>query len=207
MNPVFLYNLWTFRREIKLVAFSIIILILLPIVAVILLTNTGIDVVSDKLVNVNTQTQQIQVLNPIDGSVIAKISPLMEWPVAGVVTLEFGQPDLPYQLFHTGIDIANPYGKIGDPIIPFMAGTVTYAGEISWGYGKYIQIDNGNHISSLYGHLSKIYVYTGEKVVLGQVIGEEGETGWATGPHLHFQINIFGIPVNPRTFLGDGNPN
>jgi len=61
--------------------------------------------------------------------------------------------------------------------------------------------------SSIYVHLSKIYVYTGEKVVLGQVIGEEGETGWATGSHLHFQVNIFGIPVNPRTFLGDGNLN
>lgn len=206
MSPIFLYNLWSFRRELKFVAFSIIILILLPVVAVIILTNAGIDVVSDKLATVNTQTQKIEIKNPLNGQVIAEVSPLMEWPVAGVVTLEFGEPDLPYQLFHTGIDIANPYGKIGDPIIPFMAGTVTYAGEISWGYGKYIVIDNGNNISSLYGHLSKIYVYTGEKVVLGQVIGEEGETGWATGPHLHFQINIFGIPVNPRTFLGNGNP-
>lgn len=180
---------------------------MLPIVAVIILTNAGIDVVSDHLVGVNTQTQKIEIKDPLNGQVIAEVSPLMEWPVAGIVTLEFGQSDWPYQPFHTGIDIANPYGKIGDPIIPFMAGTVTYAGEISWGYGKHIQIDNGNNISSIYAHLSKIYVYTGEKVVLGQVIGEEGETGWATGPHLHFQINIFGIPVNPRTFLGDENPN
>jgi murein DD-endopeptidase MepM/ murein hydrolase activator NlpD len=207
MNLALLYNLWNFRRELKLVAFSVIILIMLPIVAVIILTNAGIDVVSDKLASINTQTQKVDIHDPLTGKVISQVSQVMEWPVAGVVTLEFGESDWPYQPFHTGIDIANPQGKIGDPIIPFMAGTVTYAGEIFWGYGKYIQIDHGNNISSLYGHLSKIYVYTGEKVVLGQVIGEEGSTGWSTGPHLHFQINIFGIPVNPRTFLGDGNPN
>jgi len=206
MSPIFLYNLWSFRRELKLVAFSIIILILLPIVAVIILTNAGLDVVSDKLATVNTQTQKIEIKDPLNGQVITEISPLMEWPVAGVVTLEFGQSDWPYQPFHTGIDIANPQGKIGDPIIPFMGGTVTYAGEIFWGFGKYIVIDNGNNITSIYAHLSAIYVYTGEKVTLGQVIGVEGETGWATGPHLHFQIDVFGIPVNPRTFLGVQNP-
>jgi len=87
-----------------------------------------------------------------------------------------------------------------------MDGTVVYAGEIFWGYGKHIIIDHGNNIASLYGHLDKIYVISGQKVKLGKIIGREGEAGWATGPHLHFQINIDGIPVNPRTFLGKGNP-
>jgi murein DD-endopeptidase MepM/ murein hydrolase activator NlpD len=131
----------------------------------------------------------------------------MEWPVKGIVTLEFGESDLPYQPLHTGIDIANPEGKIGDPIVPFMPGTVIYAGEIFWGFGKYIMINNGDNITSIYAHLSAIYVYQGEKVTLGQIMGEEGTTGWSTGPHLHFQININGIPVNPRTFLGDRDPN
>jgi murein DD-endopeptidase MepM/ murein hydrolase activator NlpD len=83
-----------------------------------------------------------------------------------------------------------------------MKGTVIYADELSWGYGKHIIIDNGNNISSLYGHLSKIYVTKGEEVKQGQIIGAEGSTGWSTGPHLHFQVDIYGIPVNPRTFLG-----
>src|ERR1035437_586887 len=207
MNLALLYNLWNFRRELKLVAFSVIILIMLPIIAVIMLTNAGIDIVSDRLATVNTQTQKVEIHDPLTGEVIKEISPSITWPVKGVITLEFGESDWPYQPFHTGIDIANPYGLQGDPITPFMPGKVTYAGEIFWGYGKYITIDHGNNITSLYGHLSKIFVYTGEKVVLGQVIGEEGSTGWSTGPHLHFQVNIFGIPVNPRTFLGDGNPN
>jgi len=87
-----------------------------------------------------------------------------------------------------------------------MAGKVIYAGEISWGFGKHIIIDNGNNIHSVYAHLDKIYVYNGEEVHPGNIIGKEGQTGWATGPHLHFQINIFGIPVNPRIFLDEGNP-
>ncbi len=207
MNLALLYNLWNFRRELKLVAFSIIILILLPIVAVIILTNAGIDVVSDRLATINTQTQKIELHDPITGDIIKEISPSITWPVKGVITLEFGESDWPYQPFHTGIDIANPYSLQGDPITPFMAGKVTYAGEIFWGYGKYIVVDHGDNITSLYGHLSKIYVYPGEEVKPGQVIALEGSTGWSTGPHLHFQINIFGIPVNPRTFLGDGNPN
>ncbi len=206
MSPIFLYNIWSLRHELKLVVFSFIILLSLPIIAVLILTNAGIDVVSDRLATVNTQTQKVQIHDPLSGNVITEILPTIEWPVKGVITLEFGQSDWPYQPFHTGIDIANPQGKIGDPIAPFMPGTVTYAGEIFWGFGKYIVVDNGNHITSIYAHLSEIYVYKGEKVALGQVIGAEGETGWATGPHLHFQIDVFGIPVNPRTFLGENNP-
>jgi murein DD-endopeptidase MepM/ murein hydrolase activator NlpD len=157
-------------------------------------------------VSFDSKTQKIEIHDPIDGLVIATIDKEIVWPVKGIITLEFGQIDLPYQPFHTGIDIANPNHQIGDPITPFMEGKVIYAGEISWGFGKHIIIDNGNNIQSIYAHLNKIYVYVGKKVKPGDIIGEEGETGWATGPHLHFQINIFGIPVNPRIFLGEGNP-
>ncbi len=174
----------------------------LPIAAVFMLTNAGIDIVSGKLVTQNQQTQSVDIHNPADGSVVKNISSPMEWPLHGVVTLEFGAIDLPYQPLHTGIDIAN---VMDTPVVPFLDGTVTYAGEIFWGYGKHIIIDHGNNISSLYGHLDKIYVYPGEKVKIGQIIGAEGQTGWATGPHVHFEVRVFDIPVNPRTFLG-GNP-
>ncbi len=112
-----------------------------------------------------------------------------------------------FQVFHTGIDIANPVGKVGDPINPFLPGKVIYAGEIFWGYGKHIIIDHGNNITSVYGHLDKIFVVKGQEIKdTKTVIGREGQTGWATGPHLHFEIRVFGIPVNPRTFLGQANP-
>jgi murein DD-endopeptidase MepM/ murein hydrolase activator NlpD len=198
--------IWSFRKELTYVLLAFLAVLLMPVIAVVILTNTGINVVSNKLVSFNSSTQKIEVHNPIDGSVIAVINKEIVWPVKGVITLEFGQIDLPYQPFHTGIDIANPNHKIGDPITPFMEGKVIYAGEISWGFGKHIIIDNGNNITSIYAHLDKIYVYVGQEVKPGDIIGAEGETGWATGPHLHFQINIFGIPVNPRIFLGEGNP-
>jgi murein DD-endopeptidase MepM/ murein hydrolase activator NlpD len=119
--------------------------------------------------------------------------------------LEFGQSDLPYQPIHTGMDIASPNHKVGDPVVAFMAGTVIHADIISWGFGRHVEIDNGHHITSIYAHLDSLTVTKGQEVKAGTVIGTRGSTGWSTGPHLHFQINVYGIPVNPRTFLG-GSP-
>jgi len=193
--------LWSYKRELVYVILAFLFVLSLPVIAVIILTNAGINIVSDRLATVDSQTKTVQIHDPKDGSIIQEIQPVISWPVTGIITLEFGQSDWPYQPFHSGIDIANPEGKIGDPIHPFMDGTVIYAGEIFWGFGKHIIIDNGNNISSLYGHLDKIFVYPGEKVTINDIIGNEGTTGWSTGPHLHFQIDVFGIPVNPRVFL------
>ena len=185
----------------KYVLIAFIAVLMLPVVAVILLTQVGINVISNKLVDQNPTNQAIQIKDPVTGKVVKEINPKIVWPTKGVITLEFGEMSI-YQPFHTGIDIA---GKRDDPVTPAMDGTVIYAGEIFWGFGKHIIIDHGNNIQSIYAHLNKIFVYVGQEVKPGDVIGEEGETGWATGPHLHFQINIFGIPVNPRVFLGEGN--
>ena len=99
---------------------------------------------------------------------------------------------------YTGIDIAN---TLGTSITPFMQGEVVYAGEIFWGYGKHIIIEHGDNIRSIYAHLDKIYVFEGQKVNIGDEIGRMGSTGWSTGPHLHLEIRVYGIPVNPRVFL------
>jgi len=203
MNPKILLTLWSFRKELKIVLLAFITLLMIPVIAVILLTQVGINAVSDKLVGQNSTNQSIEIKNPATGQVETEISPNVVWPTDGVITLEFGESDLPYQPLHTGIDIA---GRLDDPVIPAMDGTVIYAGEIFWGFGKHIIIDNGNNIQTIYAHLDKIYVYPGEKVKTTDVIGGQGETGWATGVHLHFQVNIYGIPVNPRIFLGNGNP-
>jgi len=165
---------------------------------VVVISNTGIAIVADRLVGINIQTHKVEIHDPTSGKVIATLDAATIWPVKGVVTLEFGEVDLPYQPLHTGIDIA---GKTGDPITPFMKGEVIHTGELSWGYGKHIIIDHGNNITSLYGHLSKINVKKDDEVKPGDVIGLEGSTGWSTGPHLHFEIKVFGIPVNPRIFL------
>jgi len=194
-------TLWSYRKELKIVISAFLLILLLPVIAVIILTQTGINIVSDKLVSVDSSTNTVEIHDPTSGKVITTINSLMVWPVKGVISLEFARPHLPYQLFHTGIDIANAEGKIGDDITPFMEGTVTYAGQTSTGYGKHIIIDHGDNITSLYGHLDKVLVYKGQTVKIGDVVGKMGSTGWSTGPHLHFQINVFGIPVNPRAFL------
>lgn len=191
------YTLWSFRRELFYVGLAFLIILSLPVVAVFLLTHAGIDVVSDKLAEVHPETHTVEIHNP-DGSTHAEIKPSIIWPIKGRITQEFGSSIVPFYLFHTGIDIA---AKKGTPVAAAMTGTVTYAGETWGGFGKHVIIDHGNHVSSLYGHLDKIYVYKGQKVDIGYVIGAEGTTGLSTGPHLHFQINVFGIPVNPRKFL------
>ena len=200
MNAFFVASsLWSFKKELKFAMLAFLVVISLPVIAVFILTHTGINVVSDALVGVDSETKNIQILDPASGEVVKEIDPVIAWPVQGIITLEFAQSSQ-YQIFHTGIDIANDPGT---SITPFMDGEVVYAGEIFWGYGKHIIIDHGNNIRSIYAHLDKIYVFKGQKVVIGNEIGRMGSTGWSTGPHLHFEIRVYGIPVNPRVFLGE----
>ncbi len=197
MNLFLVWNIFSYRRELMYVASAFLVVLMLPIIAVIVLTQTGINIISDTLVEVDETSQVVELKNPLDGSVYATVSGPFTWPATGVITLEFGQSSI-FQPIHTGLDIA---GKRGDPVTPFMPGKVIYAGEISWGYGKHVMIDNGNNITSIYAHLDKMFVYKGQEVKPGDVIGSQGSTGWATGVHLHFQVNVFGIPVNPMVFL------
>jgi murein DD-endopeptidase MepM/ murein hydrolase activator NlpD len=98
---------------------------------------------------------------------------------------------------HTGIDIGAPMGAT---ITATAAGRVIFAG---WegGYGNTIIIDHGGQTSSLYGHCSQIFVSENQDVQRGQAIGAVGATGDATGPHLHFEIRINGVAVDPTSRL------
>ncbi|KKS93417.1 MAG: Peptidase M23 [Candidatus Collierbacteria bacterium GW2011_GWC2_43_12] len=202
MNPKLVLTLWSFRKELKFVLLAFLTILLVPVIAVILLTQVGINIISDKLVDQNPTNQSIQIKDPTTGEVTTEIHPTVVWPTKGVITLEFAQSSM-YQVFHTGIDLAS---KLDEPVNPAMDGTVIYAGEIFWGYGKHVIIDHGNNVTTIYAHLNKIYVFKGQKVTTSDVIGGQGQTGWATGVHLHFQVNVYGIPVDPRVFLGYGNP-
>jgi len=79
-------------------------------------------------------------------------------------------------------------------------GVVTYADFYS-GYGRMIQIDHGNGVATRYGHLSAMAVADGQSVRRGQVIGYVGLSGRSTGPHLHYEVRIHDVPVNPHKFL------
>ncbi len=122
------------------------------------------------------------------------------WPITGIITSPFGWRSNPFgggPEFHQGLDIAAP---MGTTVRAAAAGTVIMA---QWygGYGNYILIDNGNHYSTGYGHLSAIYVSRGQYVQRGQAIGAVGSTGYSTGPHLHFEVRINGKPVDPAPRL------
>jgi murein DD-endopeptidase MepM/ murein hydrolase activator NlpD len=122
------------------------------------------------------------------------------WPVHGPITSPFGMrvdPITGRYALHSGIDIAADYGT---PIQAAADGIVIFA---SWygGYGNAIIIDHGSGLSTLYAHCSAMYVQLNQPVQRGQVIGAVGATGYATGPHLHFEIRVNGVPVNPLTRL------
>lgn len=122
------------------------------------------------------------------------------WPVIGPITGAFGERIDPFNgegAFHAGVDISCTYGQ---PIIAPGDGVVTYAGFYS-GYGRMIQIDHGNGVSTRFGHLSAFAVTDGENVHRGQVIGYVGLSGRSTGPHLHYEVRIHDVPVNPHKFL------
>jgi len=202
MNPLFTgITIWSFRRELLFVLSAFLVVLSLPVIAVFILTHTGIDAVSDALVSVDVETREIEIRDPSTGEIVKKINKKIAWPVQGAITLNFGQSS-GYQVFHAGIDIANKKGKKGDAITPIMDGKVIYAGEVFWGYGKHIIIDHGDNITSLYAHLNTINVKKDQEVKTGDVIGTMGSTGWSTGPHLHFEIRVYGVPVNPQMFLG-----
>ena len=95
------------------------------------------------------------------------------------------------------MDIAAPHGKQVDAPSD---GTVVFAG-LEGGYGNVIVIDHGYGIKTRFGHLSKVLVKAGERVKRGGAIGNVGNTGRSTGPHLHYEVRVNGIPQNPRKFI------
>ncbi len=126
-------------------------------------------------------------------------------PMSGEVetTSGFGMrldPFVRAPAMHTGLDFR---GDPGDPVRATAQGTVTQAGW-NGGYGKMVEIDHGNGLSTRYAHLSVIDVETGQTVRIGQVIGKVGSTGRSTGPHLHYETRIDGDPVDPQKFLRAG---
>jgi murein DD-endopeptidase MepM/ murein hydrolase activator NlpD len=122
------------------------------------------------------------------------------WPARGWVTSDFGarmDPITAQRVMHQGMDIATPHGH---PVTSPSDGTVVFAG-VENGYGKVITVDHGYGLKTRYGHLSEIAVKAGEKVKRGERLGAVGSTGRSTGPHLHYEVRVNGIPENPRKFM------
>jgi murein DD-endopeptidase MepM/ murein hydrolase activator NlpD len=122
------------------------------------------------------------------------------WPIEGRVGSSFGERQDPFNgegAFHSGMDIDAPYGT---PVRAPADGDVAEAGMAA-GYGREIVLDHGHDVSTIYGHLSAISVTPGQHVTQGQVIGYVGQSGRATGPHLHYEVRVHKIAVNPHKYL------
>lgn len=118
------------------------------------------------------------------------------WPTNGRAGSGYGwrvHPIYGTRRMHTGVDIAGPYGQ---PIIAAAEGLVIHAG---WrgGYGLAVVIDHGGGLATLYAHQSSINVAEGQVVTAGQKVGSIGSTGQSTGPHLHFEVRVNGVPKDP----------
>jgi len=122
------------------------------------------------------------------------------WPARGWLTSEFGartEPASGERAMHRGVDIATPHGA---PVVAPSDGTAVFVG-VEGSYGKVLVLDHGYGVQTRFGHLSEIFVAPGERVRRGARVAAVGNTGRSTGPHLHYEVRVEGIPENPRKFV------
>jgi murein DD-endopeptidase MepM/ murein hydrolase activator NlpD len=124
----------------------------------------------------------------------------VERPVPGAITSGFGlrmHPILGTTRMHNGIDMHADYGTA---VRAGARGVVVWSG-VRDGYGNTVIVDHGNQYATLYAHLSQLWVDAGDHVRRGREVGAVGATGLATGPHLHFEVRLLGVPINPVTYM------
>jgi murein DD-endopeptidase MepM/ murein hydrolase activator NlpD len=122
------------------------------------------------------------------------------WPTKGWLASGFGHRTSPFtglRQRHQGVDIAN---RTGIPVIATADGLVVTIGK-DWALGKYVMINHGYGLKTKYGHLSKVDVKRGQKIKRGDLIGAMGSTGRSTGPHLHYEVLVNNVPVNPMKYI------
>jgi murein DD-endopeptidase MepM/ murein hydrolase activator NlpD len=121
-------------------------------------------------------------------------------PTSGWTTSRFGRRVSPFtgrKELHKGVDIANREGTV---ILATANGVVSYAGK-KGAMGNIMVIDHGHGIVTRYAHLSKSLKKRGEKVKRGDIIAQMGNSGRSTGPHLHYEVHLNGVPVNPAKYI------
>lgn len=114
----------------------------------------------------------------------------------GYMTSLFGEERV--NSYHKGIDIAK---DIGSDVIASFDGIVKSAGYNDGGYGNLIVVEHDGNMETYYAHLNDIYVAEGDVIKKGDIIGAIGSTGYSTGPHLHFELRIDGVAVNPEPYI------
>lgn len=155
-------------------------------------TNVGTDwltVVESKLVEQKVKKMMIPTQQPVAQ---ASLGSIFGWRI---------DPITAQSALHTGLDFA---AVVGTPIVA-AAGGVVVTQEFHPQYGNMVEIDHGNSLISRYAHASKAYVKKGDLVKRGQHIADVGTSGRSTGPHLHFEVLVNGVPQDPQRFLNAGS--
>lgn len=126
----------------------------------------------------------------------------MAWPAPNcpIITSPFGYRTGTYSGMHYGIDLAGS-GCYGTPIVAANPGTVIISGWSNGGYGNYVVVDHGGGVVTLYAHASSLAVSVGQSVSRGQTLAYIGSTGYSTGPHLHFEVQIDGVRYDPYSYI------
>ena len=168
--------------------------------------------------SLNSQTAEMQELIETDKERLAKIEkeiqqainnakpPAVYTPGSGSLgyptsyrSISAGYPNYSSGAYHGGIDFPCPTGT---PVRAADSGYVSLAKSLNYSYGKYIIINHGNGISTLYAHNSQLCVSVGQAVEKGDIIAYSGSTGNSSGPHCHFEVRVNGTRVNPKNYLG-----
>lgn len=156
-------------------------------------TKTSVEVIKpakDEVLEVGTRAGSFTIASSID----------FQWPYEGFIYSYYGESDGRVQT-HKGIDLVNYGGCYRDPAYAAADGVVLFSGDNGNGYGNYVILDHGNGILTYYAHFDSCSVSTGDIVKAGDEVGKIGSTGRSTGNHLHFEIKIDGVSVDPLLFL------
>lgn len=199
---------WLFNKknyELKIVLATMAVLFLLPIVAVATVLANPVKAVGDTLAAINPITHLVELFDT-NGNKIEEIQLSTTWPTRGYISDVFGSYDETRQNMglgrHTGIDMANEYGLPGEPITTFAEGKVIKVNRVDDNTcGIYVKIQHAYNLTSLYCHMAVPLAVEQKDVKPGDIIGLMGDTGAATGMHTHFQVLVYDIPVDPRTFM------
>lgn len=202
--------IWSLRETVAIVPFIVIAFVILAL-AIVRSTATLAQeanrppaesgMTANGLKGIEEETARAE-LEDVAAAVLTESSTLPSlWPVLGRLTGGFGDRRNPFRRrtseFHSGQDIAAPKGT---PVSVTADGTVVFAGSKK-GYGLVVIVDHGNNISTRYGHLSLIETTVGASIKRGEQIGLVGSTGRSTGSHLHYEVRVDQVPVNPLVYV------
>lgn len=157
-----------------------------------------LDSLSAQAARVETSLQELDQYFASQKALLASTPSV--WPTRGWVTSDFGYRLDPYtgeRVMHKGLDVATAHGTA----VRAPADAVVIFSGTEGGYGKVLVLDHGYSVKTRYAHLAEVLVKPGEKIKRGHPLGSVGNTGRATGPHVHYEVRVNGIPENPHKFL------